>query len=285
MKKFSLILIMFFLSIHLFANNDQWDNDFYLKNLTDSAKKTELFQQLMTEYGIATTIPFNEAADTLGRKGFETSFVYSFYSVGKTEIDGQNPWEGTFKGGSPGSLNLINIKVRKGLPGSFEVGSNFSYIFGSHLFTMGLTGKFAVLEGINILPDLAIRVTYNQLFGSRQVVMSNTSLDFIISYDFGINGMFSLAPYFAFSMSSVSAKSNLILKSDGPPYKCDNEFCDYGDDTNYQNNLESFGEFDKSVSRYVIGARIKNAVFIFIPEIVLTSEDVWGANVKIGIDF
>jgi len=311
MKKITLILLFLLLSVLLYGNNDQWDNDFYLKNLSvcgrsltdnpqavcsvgdykfdDDSKK--MFNQLMTEYGIATSLGFNEPAETLGRKGFETSFVYSMYSVGNSTIKTskgveRNPWEGTF-GRDSKKLHIVNLRVRKGLPASFEVGGNVSYVLGSHMFMMGVSGKFALLEGINILPDVAIRATYNQLFGSRQVIMNNKSVDLIISYDFGIAGMFALAPYFAFSKTYIGARSNLIQNNTAEaPYTCQEDgYCNYQNDGNYDNNLDSFGSFETSVNRYVFGVRINNAAFILIPEIILTSEDPWGVNIKVGVDF
>lgn len=290
-KYLSLLLLFCALPI-LGANNDRWDYDFYLQNLpkseTDSGKFSTnadaMFKSLVTEYGIMTAPTFNEPAETLGSKGFETGIVYSFYSVGKDS----DAWAGTFGNTAQSSAHLINIKVRKGLPASMETGANFTYLFGSHMFVMGGQFKVAILEGINILPDIAVRASFNKLFGSSQVNLNSITLDAMISYDFSISGMMAIAPYFGYSFTRITASSEVILNkgftdNEGDPFGTDPT--DYSDTASYDARTDSFGEVEVDVHRFAIGARIHNAALIFTPEIIFSSESVWGINIKLGIDF
>ncbi|MBN2695608.1 hypothetical protein JXR93_13185 [bacterium] len=291
MKK--IVFLFLIVTISLFAsNNDVWDNDFYFKNLptqTDANGKTtftstadKMFERLMLEYGVLSSSSFNDTAETLGSKGFELSTVYSFYSVGGKAIDGKNPWEGTYGGADPGLVHLINVKVRKGLPASLELGGNFTYIFGTHMFVTGVQLKMALLEGINILPDVSIRTSYNKLLGAREVNLDTLTFDFMIGYDFGVAGMIAIAPYFAWSMTKINATSELIaVNTSSNPFLSG----DYSDETNYNNIVDSFSEYKGTVHRFVLGTRVHNAAFIFTPEVIFTTESMWGLNIKLGVDF
>ncbi len=291
MKKIIFLFLIVTLSLTA-ANNDVWDNDFYFKNLptqTDSNGKTtftstadKMFERLMLEYGILSATSFTDTAETLGSKGFELSTVYSLYNVGGTKVDGEDPWKGTYGGAAPSLMHLINIKVRKGLPASLELGGNFTYIFGSHMFITGVQLKMALLEGINILPDVSIRTSYSKLLGTREVNLDTLTFDVMIGYDFAVAGMIAVAPYFAWSVTKINATSDLIaVKTSANPFSDG----DYANETNYNNIVDSFSEYKGSVHRFVIGTRVHNAAFIFTPEFIFTTESVWGFNIKLGIDF
>lgn len=306
MKKIVQLIMYLFAATMLFANDDIWDNDFYLKNFSDGNGKFDKtavsdFNNLMLNYGIAASSSFNEPAETLGSKGFEISPVYSYYGMGSGDY-----WKGTYGATSPGGLHLTTVKFRKGLPASFELGGNFSYILGSHMFVMGGQLKAAILEGINFLPDVSVRTSFTRLFGAKEVNLNTLSIDFMIGYDFGVGGMIAIAPYFAWSYTKITASSNIIAtKTSTNPFVCDenNENCNYdyheceglsgnelstcvnNIEASYNNSIGSFPEYKDSLNRFILGVRIHNATFIFTPEIVLTGEDVWGANIKIGIDY
>ncbi len=315
MKKTVQLIMYLFAATMLFANDDIWDNDFYLKNLADEngsfSQAKPQFNNLMLNYGIASSSSFNEPAETLGSKGFEISPVYSYYGMGSGDY-----WKGTYGASNPGGLHLTTVKFRKGLPASFELGGNFSYILGSHMFVMGGQLKAAILEGINFLPDVSVRTSFAKLFGAKEVNLNTLSIDFMIGYDFGVGGMIAIAPYFAWSYTKITASSNIIAtKTSTNPFECDesNEKCNYdyhecpsceglsGEalnacnlekqtcinsiDASYNNSIGSFPEYKDSLNRFILGVRIHNATFIFTPEVVLTGEDVWGANIKIGIDY
>lgn len=306
------IIFTLLITISLFANDDNWDNDFYLKNLhpdhdkeicsatvttnciqptdklrfNDSAKAS--FNQLMTEYGLAMAPGFTQPAETLGSKGYELGVNYSFAKVGQNKINDETPYVGTYGGVNPGSLNLVTIEARKGLPASFETGGRLSYIFGSHLFIFGVSGKLALIESVHYAPDLAIRATYSSLFGSKEVSMHVMTLDAIISYDFSLAGMMAIAPYAAYSLTKITANSNeIIINSKESPFGCssNSDYCDYEDDTTYGNRVDKFDQFNKTAHRFVFGLRIHNSAFILTPEILFSSESVWGINTKIGFDF
>ena len=309
------IIFTLLMSLSLFANNDNWDNDFYLKNLhpyhdkefcTDSSNSVPAgcipvdevlrfgdidkakFEQLMTEYGMAIAPGFTQPGETLGSKGFELGVVYGFAKVGQVKVNDATPWEGTYGGKDPGSLNLVTIEARKGLPASFEVGGKVSYILGSHLFSFGVSGKLALIESVGYAPDLAIRASYNTLMGSKEVSMDVTTLDAIISYDFSLAGMMAVAPYMAYSLTKITAASNdILINSKSAPFTCnsDSDYCDYQNDENYQNRVDKFEEFNKTAHRFIFGVRLHNAAFILTPEILFSSEKVWGINTKIAFDF
>lgn len=312
------IIFTLLITISLFANNDNWDNDFYLKNLSPDHDKqickgnandepdcitttgptgTPLrfgedaiakFDKLMTEYGLAIAPTFTQPAETLGSKGYELGVTYGFTKVGSNKVNNESPWVGTYGGQNPGGLNLITIEARKGLPASFEMGGRMSYIFGSHMFVFGLSGKFALVESVGYAPDLSIRATYNSLFGSKEISMDVVTLDAMISYDFSLAGMMAIAPYFAYSLTKITANSNeILINSKESPYACDNntDYCDYESSETYKSRVDKFEQFNKSAHRFIFGVRLHNAAFILTPEIYFTTENVWGINTKVGFDF
>jgi len=309
------IIFTLLISLSLFANNDNWDNDFYLKNLSPDHKldictgaaddatncinpsenplrfskaAKESFKQLMTEYGLAIAPGFNQPGETLGSKGFELGVNYSFSKVGSVKVDGETPWQGTYGGANPGSLNLVTIEARKGLPWSFEAGGKISYIFGSHLFVFGVSGKFALIESVGYAPDLSIRGTYSTLMGSKEVTMDVKTLDAIISYDFSLGGMMALAPYFAYSLTKITANSSdILINSTRSPYTCESnsDYCDYEDDKEYDNRVDKFDTFNKTSHRFIVGFRLHNAAFVLTPEVIFSTDNVWTINTKVGFDF
>ena len=312
MRKLIIIALLFGFTL-IANNNDNWDNDFYLKNLHpdhakeictdsnstnciapdaklrfDSEEVQEKFAKLMTEYGLAIAPSFTQPGETLGSKGYELGVTYGFTKVGQNKVNGESPWEGTYGQKDPGALHLVSIEARKGLPASFEMAGRVSYIFGSHMLVLGMSGKFALIESVGYAPDISVRATYNSLLGSKEVSMDVVTLDFMISYDFSLAGMMAIAPYAAYSLTKISADSNyIIINTKASPFKCDTntDYCDYEDATTYDNRVDKFDEFKKTAHRFVFGLRIHNAAFILTPEVYFTSESVWGINSKVGFDF
>jgi hypothetical protein len=311
------IIFALLITLSLFANDDNWDNDFYLKNLhpdhtteictdtvtTNCIQPTDVlrfnetakasFKQLITEYGLAIAPSFIQPAETLGSKGYELGVNYSFAKIGQTNICDESgncgtPWVGTYGGANPGSLNLVTIEARKGLPASFELGGRVSYIFASHLFIFGVSGKFAILESVGYAPDIAIRATYTSLFGSKEVSIDVMTLDAIIGYDFSLAGMMAIYPYFAYSLTKITGNSNeVLINSKASPFTCstNTDYCDYENSDTYNNRVDSFDEFNKTSHRFAFGVRLHNAAFVLTPELILSTDKVWGINTKIGFDF
>jgi hypothetical protein len=104
--------------------------------------------------------------------------------------------------------------VRKALPYSFEVGGRAIYLNQSTQFATQIEVKWAVNEGIDYAPDVAVRVSATRLFGVRDFDLGVYSLDGMLGKRFGVGGVMSLTPYGAVRLSWLWAKSGAIQYGD-----------------------------------------------------------------------
>jgi hypothetical protein len=110
----------------------------------------------------------------------------------------------------PTQLYLPSLHVRKALPFSFELGGRLIYLASSSFFAAQGEAKWAFNEGLEYVPDLAVRVAYTRLFGQRDWDLAATDIDFLVSRRWGLGGVTSLTPYLVARYTRVSASSERI---------------------------------------------------------------------------
>ncbi|RME20109.1 MAG: hypothetical protein D6806_16995 [Deltaproteobacteria bacterium] len=234
----------------------------------DASCAQEHFTSLMRELGMATAPVFLAPAETLGLNGFSFALEGSVVPIHNDEPWWQIPTEG-----NPGSVLFIpHLHIRKGLPFSFEVGAQMSYLPESELFVMGAEFKWALNEGFYFIPDFAVRFAINHMIGSKDFELSTGGWDLSISKAFGVAGMLSLTPYAGYNMLFVHASSHVAL---------------YLDDTNqWQEHV--FGEVnwqDNMIHRFFVGLRMKTYIFQVTVEGLFTDQNVHMFNFKLGFDY
>ena len=167
------------------------------------------FHRFSSTLGLAFIPPFQETAGTTGQAGFEVGF-----SVSEAYLKiPANAWatSGTqSSGASPPLLALPTLTLRKGFGGSIEIGAAVSSLFGSQM--LGLSGevRWAPVDGVAYLPDLAVRLYATRVVGSQDLDLTVAGADLSISKSFGIAGMVKLQPYGQGGVALVNALSSVV---------------------------------------------------------------------------
>jgi hypothetical protein len=137
-----------------------------------------------------------------------------------------SPWGGARM--QPASVFVPSAHVRKGLPFSVELGGRFIYLAMSNAFAGQGEAKWAFVEGIDALPDVAVRGAYTQLFGVKDWNLSTFDLDLMVSKRFGFMGVTSLTPYLAGRLTWVNASSDHIEFGATPSVTTEAAFPNFG---------------------------------------------------------
>ncbi|HET6923618.1 MAG TPA: hypothetical protein VFI16_10770, partial [Anaeromyxobacteraceae bacterium] len=178
----------------------------------DAAAARQRFAILATQLGLALDSFILAPAGTVGHSGFEFAFeaAYAPAKFDRALFAGASP----FRSRLPGSFVLPSFHVRKALPYSFEVGGRAVYLDQSTHFATQLEAKWALNEGIEYAPDVAVRAAVTRLFGVRDLDLGVYSLDAMLGKRFGIGGVLSLTPYGAVRFSWLWARSDSIQYGD-----------------------------------------------------------------------
>ena len=172
------------------------------------------FALLSSQVALALSSAILQPASTTGLTGFAVDLETAALGISRQTVGA--PTAGftnqVWPTGSsqPSALYIPSVHVRKGLPFSFEVGGRLIYLASSNAYAAQGEGKWALNEGFQYVPDVALRVAYTRLFGVKDWNLSTTDLDLLISKRFGIMGVTSLTPYLVGRLSWVSASSARI---------------------------------------------------------------------------
>jgi len=169
------------------------------------------FAILSSELALALSGPILEPASTTGHAGFDVAFEGGYgpvhgAAVGTSRFDfSAEPW--TTRSVTPTSLTTTGVHVRKALPFSLEFGGRLTYLTKSSYFAAQGEAKWALNEGFDVIPDLAVRIAYTRLFGQKDWNLGATDLDFMISKRWGVSAVTSFTPYLAARFTFVNASS------------------------------------------------------------------------------
>lgn len=179
-----------------------------------AAEARQRFALLATQLGLALDSFILAPANTIGHSGFEFTFeaAYAPATFDPALFAGYSP----FKGDPPTSFLLPSFHVRKALPYSFEVGARAIYLNQSTEFATQVELKWAVNEGIDYAPDVAVRAVATRLFGVRDLDLGVYGVDAMVSKRFGVGGVMSLTPYGAARLSWLWARSGWIQYGPDP---------------------------------------------------------------------
>jgi hypothetical protein len=187
-----------------------FSNDFQISKLGNpqpdgtmaDARANGNFRVFARQFAAVMTSANGASPDTLGHSGFAFALTTTYYDL----QGGSMPTVGTFRG----PRILPGVHVRKGLPFSIEVGARASWIPESRMGIGGLELKWAVLEGFQYLPELAVRGFVSKLINSRDFDLTAGGLDLGIGKQFAIAGMVTLTPYAGWSLTFVGASTGNV---------------------------------------------------------------------------
>jgi hypothetical protein len=167
------------------------------------------FARMTAALGLALVPSVFEPAATTGQAGFELGFSgkVAFLRLSPEEW----PTAGTLaQSAPPTALFLPTISLRKGLGGSFEVGAAATMLSGSQI--VAVTGEFrwALLEGIDVAPDLSLRIHATRALGTQELDLTAGGGDLTISKSFGVLGVLRVQPYAQYGVVMVNATTGVI---------------------------------------------------------------------------
>ena len=127
------------------------------------------YKHLTTELGLLISSKTLAPSNTLGVNGFDAGFELT-----TGIIHGQNPyWTKAAKDGSiPRVFSYPTLRVRKGFPFSLEGGMTVSYLPFTQQQVLGGQFRFALHEGFQLVPDVAIQLSYDEYVGNEQLDMN-----------------------------------------------------------------------------------------------------------------
>jgi hypothetical protein len=240
-----------------------------------------LFESLVTEMGQVLAPRLVSPAETLGEAGFAFNMATSFSFVDENAehwveaVQDNNPEPVFFTG---------HLQIRKGLPFSFEVAGNMSYLFASEMFTLGADLKWAINEGFYYFPDLAFRGTVNTLMGSRDLNLYTAGGDISLSKAFGIAGTVVITPYVGYQMLFVIGSSRLLnaYPQDPRPPQFDNDTPAGPGSTTFSPEFV-FSQYNTNVNRFFVGTRVNIWILNFVAEGVFGQ--IPQVSIAGGVDF
>jgi hypothetical protein len=223
----------------------------------------QAFRDISRELGFALAPLVLAPPETLGYSGFYVGLEGQITMISNKE----EYWKkGTEEMKPSGALFLSALHIRKGLPGSLELGTTFGYLAATEQVVLGLDIKFSPLQGLRQkmrkwipFPDLAIRGTVHQLIGEDELNLTMVGIDASLSYPFTLMHQATLTPYFAYQFLWIIADSEVV---DGTPgrnfaYECGTDLgpaC-LGDPTD-SNNLLDFERQYIHINRLMVGLRL-----------------------------
>ncbi len=177
------------------------------RNLQLKDERQREFTNLAVEYGFSLVEPLLSPAETLGILGFDLGVEFSFANIPENSPH----WRKAVEDGRPDDyLMITRIRLRKGLPFSFEVEGSLGLIHNSTGILAGFALKWALNEGLTYFPDIGFRLSVNRLFASRDIDVVTATADFWMSKQFSVKGMFTITPYAGYSLVFVRASSQVL---------------------------------------------------------------------------
>jgi hypothetical protein len=177
------------------------------------------FAMVSTQLALALSSAILQPASTTGHSGFDVGFEVATLGADSgghgTAPSGFSNQIWPTRSTQPGLLYLPSFHVRKALPWSFEVGGRVIHLAQSSYFAAQGEAKWAINEGFEYLPDVAVRAAYTRMFGEEDLNLGTLDLDLLVSKRWSLGGVASLTPYVAARYTRISASSEQIAFADG----------------------------------------------------------------------
>jgi hypothetical protein len=219
------------------------------------------FAAISSQFALALSSAILQPASTTGHSGFAVDFEVATMDVDTATLGAPipssidpltgaaaftNAWP--TDGGKPGQLTLPSIHVRKAFPFSLEFGGRMIYLAESSYLAAQGEAKWALNEGFDYIPDLAVRFAYTRLFGHEFWNLGAADVDLMVSKRWGLSGVASVTPYLAARFTFVSASSD---RMDFAP---DRDTADMDPDTLVATQ-DAFPRFSAGLYRTTLGLR------------------------------
>ena len=183
----------------------------------DKGKATSAYETVVRELGAAIMNAPVAPSETLGLNGFDVAYshTWAFISAHGKSLNDPAPWERVHPDGDPSHvLWRPGVTVRKGLPLSFEVGANWSWIAFSRQSAIGGFARWSVFDGWEKAPDFSMQMGYSGYIGNDELELGaldgsmSIGYTFPIGYLIGINQA-DIAPFVGLGFMQVNAAPRL----------------------------------------------------------------------------
>ncbi len=108
------------------------------------------------------------------------------------------------------SLETLHLTARKGLPYGFQLGGHAAHLVDSRAWSVGGQLKYSIVEGIQWVPDIALRAGMTTILGVRSLNCFTAESDLMLSKRFGVFGVMAVTTYAGYSLQYVEASTNVI---------------------------------------------------------------------------
>lgn len=163
------------------------------------------YSKLLREIGLALGPRMAGPAASLGPLGIEAAYEPSF-----TEVHADAEYWQRAADEPESTLTTSHFRVRKGLPGSMQIGTVLTHLHGSNLWAIGAEINASLVDGFRNIPDLSVRASINGLLGNRDIEMLIAGGDVALSKSFGVAGVLAIQPWAAYSLGLTYAATHQI---------------------------------------------------------------------------
>ncbi len=180
-----------------------------------ATQSKQRFAALSSQLALALSSAVLQTAATTGYSGFAIDFEVAYADVKIDPIGTSttvtalgftnNAWPTASS--QPSSLVIPGVHVRKALPYSFEVGGRLLWVNSSNYYAAQGEAKWALNEGFDYVPDIAVRAAFTRLLGVKDWNLSTTDLDFLVSMRLAAKGVVSFTPYVAARFTLVNSST------------------------------------------------------------------------------
>jgi hypothetical protein len=172
----------------------------------------ERYARFVTDLAFAITPIPSGLSSSAGDAGLDVSLSleFAFTHPNQKFSDGTTSFVWPTASAAPQRLLLPTLHLRKGLPLSFQIGTDVAYVVGSSLFVPTVWASWSILEGHRWVPDLHIRGLCTVLLGAQDMVLVVGGWDVGTSYRIPIAGRAELGLYAGYQQLGISSSTQNI---------------------------------------------------------------------------
>ena len=178
-------------------------------------KNAEMFERVVSELGVALAPPLTSPAASNGPSGLALALDTTLTSI---ESDGLR--DAVASSAPNPVLVWTHATLRKGLPFGLEVGATIGRGHATSLWSLGLSVKWAIVEGfrtgVGVVPDVALQLTTTRSMGLDDLTVAAHSIDLLLSKPLNVGRGYRIAPLLATQLLFLEADSGLVDLTPGP---------------------------------------------------------------------
>lgn len=241
------------------------------------------YKALVLELGLIVSPRVMAPSSTLGFNGFDIGFEANTTLIHGTEAY----WtKGTKDGSIPRVFTVPTLRVRKGLPLSFEGGMSVSYLPFTGQQVLGGDARWALHEGFTLVPDVAIQGSYSQYIGNEQLDMNVKQISTTLGYTwaFGeVPGIHTgrVSVWSGFARGYIDSQINKGGLNSIATFRQDFLDSSDGDGIGVDANKEQTTEYNK----WVLGVQVESGGFTYLVNTEFVDSGVPSINMRWGAQF